>query len=129
MKFIFIDFLIELIWQYSNNQSVELKSDIKLSYIDANNLVPFGLILNELVFNTLEHGIEENGVISVKIQEDLDQVFFEYRDSGVGFIKDYVEGFGSELIRILTEQLNGELKSDLSLEKGVLFQFIFPKLG
>lgn len=100
MKFIFIDFLIELIWQYSNNQSVELKSDIKLSYIDANNLVPFGLILNELVSNSLEHGIEENGVISVKIQEDLDQVFFDYSDSGVGFKKDYVEGFGSELIRL-----------------------------
>ncbi len=64
-----------MIWQYSNNQSVELKSDIKLGYIDANNLVPFGLILNELVSNSLEYGIEENGVISVKIQEDLDQVF------------------------------------------------------
>lgn len=129
MKEYLTDFLYELIRQYSNQQQVELKTEIVFNQIDPNNLVPFGLILNELVSNSLEHGIQDYGVIQVKIREVEDQVFVDYKDSGIGFQSGYEEGFGSELIRILTDQLNGELKCDHSHETGVFFQFVFPKLG
>lgn len=129
MKNYLTDFLYELIRQYSHHQVVQLNAEIDLDEIDANNIVPFGLILNELVSNSLEHGIQEAGLIHLSVARGDGSVVVVYRDSGIGFQPGYQEGFGSELIRILTDQLNGTLHIDHAISPGVYFQFEFPSLG
>ncbi len=76
--------------------------------------IPLGLILNELVSNSLKHGFagRHEGVIAIRIARLPDrQLTVEYRDDGVGRPPDVVTRLpatlGLQLVRILVEQLDG----------------------
>lgn len=115
----------DLLSQYQlPHQKIVLKTDIKAASISLERAVPLGLIINELISNSLKHGIQNEGEIKIKIIEYTDEWTMEYKDSGQGFPDDYEEGFGMSLVQILAEQLDGkvEIKSD---SNGALITFIF----
>jgi len=102
-------------------ERITLELDIQELELDVDTVVPLGLIINELLTNSLKYAFPNNqsGWIRIKLNEIEGKLDFELKDNGVGMEKEHFEessSFGNRLIKILTEQLDGELS--LNLEKG-----------
>ncbi len=114
--------------------AITLHLDVDNIYLDIDTAVPCGLIINELVSNSLKHGYEGRegeGHIHVCFKErDNGQRYeFSVRDDGNG-IDDSVDlektsSMGLEIVRILTEQLDGRWRH--SGENGTEFIIDFPR--
>jgi PAS domain S-box-containing protein len=92
--------------------------------------VPFGLILNELVANALQHAFPpgEGGSLDIEIGlESNGWVSLRVADSGRG-LPDAVAldkgGLGFQLVRALTDQLGGTI--ELERRRGASFLLTFP---
>ncbi len=103
-------------------------SSIKLSLDQA---IPCGLLLNELISNTIKHGYKpsEKKIIDISVQTDNDFVVISYRDYGSGLkntdVFDEGGNFGMIVIKTLLEQLEAEL--DHLPGKGFNISFRFKK--
>lgn len=108
----------------TNSIKLEVKSECKNIKIDS--IVPLALILNELFTNSIKYGFrnKEFGIIKISFTENS-HLYMNYEDNGdwLPRDKDY-EGFGSTLIDIFTDQLEGEyeFKHD---KNGTSFHFKF----
>ena len=98
---------------------VTLKQDIKDVYLDIKRAIPLGLIINELVLNSLKHAFPDakKGEIVVKMYADRRKKHtLIVEDTGVGFPKglDFcnTETLGMRLVRDLVKQLKGTIKLD-----------------
>jgi len=104
-------------------------SNIFLSIDDA---VPCGIIINELVTNSIKHAFtnRDNGAVSITLEEDSDGLCtLYYSDNGRGLQKpvdlENPESLGLKLIHVLTKQLDGTISIESS--NGISFNIIFPK--
>ncbi len=96
---------------------VTLQSEMENVYVLIDSAVPCGLILNELVSNTLKYAFpgERQGVIRLGIcRDDQNDIVLEYADNGVGlppgFDLSRDGGLGIKTIRVLAEnQLRGQV--------------------
>jgi len=111
-------------------QVIDLKIDIPDVYMDMETIIPCGLIVNELVTNSIKYAFsDEKGQIEVIF--DLDDDFFSLtlRDDGKGLPDDFdftkADTLGLQLVNNLTNQLNGKIQ----LEKGpgTSFRVTFPR--
>jgi two-component sensor histidine kinase len=82
---------------------------------DMDKAVPFSLLLNELITNSIKHAFREGDLGEIDIiltQDENGIVHFKYMDNGRG--KSYAmsdnSGIGMQLIDALSNQLNTELK-------------------
>ncbi|MCE9540063.1 MAG: PAS domain S-box protein, partial [Bacteroidetes bacterium] len=93
----FADYVLELVHRliYSTketHQNIKLKVDIKSIYFTINTAIPLGLLINEIITNSLKHGITENskGEISVSITEKNDQKLeMRISDNGIGYASSF----------------------------------------
>ncbi|MBW6482440.1 MAG: sensor histidine kinase [Vicingaceae bacterium] len=115
----------DIIKQHSVKHQIESVITSSINNIDVQKMVPIGLILNELISNSLKHGISSVGKITIDLAEENEKLIFTYSDNGIGIKEPLKEGFGMELIKLLTEQLDGKLKISNQPDGGVLFQFVF----
>lgn len=76
--------------------------------------VHVGLIVNELVTNSLKYGYpgERGGIIGVDIRADGSQMIVAVSDNGIGCPQDATPGLGSKLVRLLAKQLGGTVSRD-----------------
>ncbi|MDC7226710.1 MAG: sensor histidine kinase [Spirochaetales bacterium] len=90
--------------------TIEIDEDIVVS---VNQVIPIGLIINELVTNTIKHGLLENDINEIVIRGWFENGFYEiqYEDSGEGPSADMEPGsldsLGMQLIVNLASQLKG----------------------
>lgn len=91
------------------NVKIHVKTEIKS--IGLKTIVPLGLMINELISNSLKHAFNsvKKGDILIELEEnDANQLTFFYSDSGVWLEESSdSNGFGGELIETLTQQLEG----------------------
>ncbi len=119
---------------YRVGQNVDLDMDISVKRFSADTLTPLGLIINEIISNSLKYAFPDgqDGIISVSLHQiEPGKYRLIIGDNGVGFPEDFDEdqdSFGSELIDALTEQLNGTLKVRDDL-KGAFYQLDFEDVG
>ncbi|MGV3630244.1 MAG: histidine kinase dimerization/phosphoacceptor domain -containing protein [Bacteroidota bacterium] len=75
-------------------------------------IIPLALILNELITNSLKYAFRNTrkGTISIHLFIENKRLHFHYSDNGEWFHNDYSRNFGTYLLDIFTEQLNGEYK-------------------
>jgi len=85
--------------------------------ITLKNAVPLGLIVNEIITNSIKHAFNDNNfnkkIINVKIQKDKDNILFlNISDNGSGIKdKNFKKNFGFKLIESLVKfELKGNLK-------------------
>ncbi|MDP4934659.1 MAG: tetratricopeptide repeat protein, partial [Salibacteraceae bacterium] len=105
-----------LLRSYRLNQRIELKIDVASMKLSLDTLVPLGLLLNEMISNSLKHAFKgrDEGLITVNLGKN-DQGLFELivGDNGVGLPKDFTfqsaNTLGMELIDTLTSQLDGKI--------------------
>ncbi|MDH5466825.1 MAG: PAS domain S-box protein [Candidatus Aminicenantes bacterium] len=120
----------QLFITYGIDQSaIKLKVDIKDIFLDMNTAIPCGLIINELVSNSLEHAFPRGAQGEIKITMhplNKNEIELIVSDSGVGMpegreLKN-TQSLGLYLVSMLAEdQLHGEIKLDR--KKGTAFHF------
>lgn len=111
-------------------ESINLKVDIKDVFLDINRAIPCGLIINELVSNSLKHAFTDGkkGEIAVEMDEDeRGRYTIIVSDTGIGFPEELdfqnTETLGMQLVTDLVRQLDGNMK--LSRLKGTEFKIVF----
>jgi len=118
-----------------NRNMIELKTEISNIAINANQALPVGLIINELVTNSIKHAFngKESGKIQVVVlKKDNGAIQFEVSDNGNGAgisLSGLQEegNMGFTLVNTLKEQLEADL--NLHTENGTRFRFQFKENG
>lgn len=88
---------------------IDIKLDIDDTELDMKKATSFGLLVNELVTNSIKHAFVNNyGNINIRVYKNNDIIYLEYTDNGIGIKKDDKRGLGSILIEALSQQLEGE---------------------
>lgn len=122
----FKDLLDDLFRQNSLNKQVKLEVKVNLKVLPQDIVVPLGLLLNELISNSLEHAkMGEYGVISIQMIQNEQMLKVDYKDNGSGFDSERVAGFGLEMIDTLCEQLGATLNLETFPNKGVNYSIQF----
>ncbi len=107
---------------------------LKIEYITLNmeTAVPLGLIISELVSNSLKYGFPEGrkGKIWIYLEKNGDIYRLTVGDNGVGFKEEFdyknTETLGLRLVNNLVDQLDGEITLDT--HDGTLFEIRFKEL-
>ena len=102
---------------YPEKENVRINFDIEQIRFDSKQLFQLGLIVNEIVTNIYKHAfaIGADGTISVRLKHEQESGlgYLEIADNGKGFSEGFSaeksESFGMLLIRLLAEQMGGEL--------------------
>ena len=100
--------------------------------LDIETAVPCGLIINELISNAFKHafkGKAGKGRISILFNQTETEYILRISDDGNGlpdgFSLDTQSSMGTEIVVILTHQIDGEIT--FCNENGASFQIVFPK--
>jgi len=120
------DLAVQLFDSYNlHGESVELNLSIEDVMVDVETLVPLGLIINELISNSLKYAFPEgqDGILDITAFSHDGQLKLQVKDNGVGMtINDKREGsFGAELVESFVEQLNADMNiiSDDGMEVNI----------
>ena len=106
----------EVVQNFTENKDVKLQIKTDVERLELDILVPLALILNELITNSLKYGLKDlpKGRIEIDFNQPSEkELKLRYFDSGQWFENPKSDNFGTSLIEIFTEQLEGEF----SLEK------------
>ncbi len=114
-----------------DRKKIRFHTEIKDIFLDINRAVPCGLIINELLTNSLKHAFPngKKGDIKIAVHHLEDQkTELLVSDNGVGIPEDMdvrrTDSLGMTLVKILSEdQLKGSLRLDKT--KGTCFRIIF----
>ncbi|MEX2379892.1 MAG: PAS domain S-box protein, partial [Vicingaceae bacterium] len=111
--------------------NVELKYDLEEVFLNIDSAIPCGLIINELISNSLKYAFvdKSNGVIYIDLHQNSDEITLQIKDNGNGFPEDIdyknTDSLGLQLVNTLVEQLEGSITLDNS--KGAAFTIKFKK--
>ena len=124
----------ELISTYRiDTKKIELDLDVPDFLLDVDTLIPLGLILNELLTNSLKYAFPDNrsGKIKIKVYEDAKGLRLDFLDDGIGMdtTKRKESSFGYRLIDTLLEQLEGEMEVKNDSGTQLFFTFTDYKIA
>lgn len=117
---IYYEKLVELIEQnmQMGHGNIKHDFDINVSYLNINQAIPLGLLLNELLTNSIKYAFDgEVNTLRISMNQKDNDITFVYEDSGPGFDTEKVsttQGIGWELIKTLMQQLNASYEFDTS---------------
>jgi two-component sensor histidine kinase/CheY-like chemotaxis protein len=112
------------------SSKVTLQLQLEPVLLPVDMAIPCGLILNELATNSLKHAFvgREHGTIEIQLTSVRNEsVHLRFRDDGwglpAGLKLDAAESLGLRLIRMLSKQLRGEVKTHSG--EGTTFELHF----
>jgi two-component sensor histidine kinase len=113
----YIKYLADSIFSTYNIQAhkINLTTSLDEVNLDLKRSVPLGLVLNELISNSLKYAYpyETGGNILVALSKEGTKVTLKVEDNGAGFPDDFnISSGGSmgfRLVKMLTDQIGGEL--------------------
>jgi PAS domain S-box-containing protein len=95
---------------------VELHTELEPVFLNLDQAIPCGLIVNELLSNAMKYAFvgRAQGVVTLRVGQAAGRVQIEVRDDGVGLPEGFDakthDSLGMYLVQALTEQLDGELE-------------------
>lgn len=114
----------------SNFLKIEIKTDVDNVFLGVNTAIPCGLIINELISNSLKHAFPEGNEGEIRIAlftNDKAEIELTVSDNGVGIPENLdirnTDSLGLTLVNALVAQLRGTI--DLDREKGTRFVITF----
>ena len=118
-----------------NTRNISFNFDIDNVFLGINSAIPCGLIINELVSNSLKYAFPDgrSGEIRIFLKSDNDKNYeLIVRDNGIGIPKDMditkTDSWGLRLITILAEnQLHGKMA--INRDNGTEFQINFKDVN
>ncbi|MBC8228587.1 PAS domain S-box protein [bacterium] len=123
------DLASRLFRSYETSGRIALSMDVPDVFLSIDNAIPCGLILNELVSNSLKHAFPEgrDGEINITLRPYEGKFELVVSDNGVGIPEDLdiknTESLGFRLVTSLVSQLDGEI--ELSRADGTEFRLTF----
>jgi two-component sensor histidine kinase len=120
MRDYFVNLSQNILDSFQADGRVKIECNMPELVLDVDTAISIGLITNELLTNSLKYAFEgrETGAIRLSLnEEDGDGLRLNVQDDGIG--KSSTEptkgtGFGTQLINLLTRQLDGTLTYDTS---------------
>ena len=96
---------------------IRFRADIRDVVLDINTAIPCGLLINELISNSLKHAFpqERRGEISIMLRPEGDRTcLLVIKDDGTGLPPGFdfrrTKTLGMQLVTMLVEQLDGTIK-------------------
>ena len=129
MKNYFVNLTENILDSYNATERVEIELPMENMELDVDTAVPIGLIVNELLTNALKYAFPANGFgkIKLSLQEIGDNLLqLTLADNGVGKQENAQAqgtGFGTQLVNLLTRQLDGKLTQIVENGTTVSIQF------
>jgi PAS domain S-box-containing protein len=123
----------DLFYSYGvNSERIRLRFELEPVSLGLNQAIPCGLILNELLTNSLKHAFpnERVGEILVKLTLGEDEsVVLTAADDGVGLPAEFdwkeSQSLGLRIMNILGRQLDGTVQREVG--SGTVFSLVFPR--
>lgn len=105
-----------------DKKNIQFELNIANPVFNLDQAVSCGLLMNELISNSLKHAFSGHGKIKISITHDADGELerISYSDNGKG-IESSPEGFGIKIINALAEQLN--MAVHIFSKEGTQFDF------
>jgi PAS domain S-box-containing protein len=116
-------------------KSKSIKTEIECEEIISLNIetaVPLGLIISELISNSIKHAFDDNSKakIHIKLLKHADTFQFIYKDNGAGIPSQIdssnTDSLGLQLVNTLSDQLDGKL--EMTYKDGTEFSLTFNEL-
>ena len=131
MKEYLIDLSQHVLDSYGEEDRVEYVYDLEEMELDVDSAIPVGLIVNELLTNSFKHAFPENrtGTINIAFKHITDdRILLEIADDGIGLLEfdkedDQGSGFGTQLIDLLIQQLDGSIMTMNGLGTRIRMEF------
>jgi two-component sensor histidine kinase len=108
--------------------SIELKTDIASELLPTDQAIPMGLILNELVTNSLKYAFpsDTNGTVMVALKRASGELCLTVADNGKGVDTQRADSrLGGRLVEGFAVQLGGRIERESS-SKGTTVRLIVP---
>jgi GAF domain-containing protein/CheY-like chemotaxis protein len=124
------DLMANLFQCYVNHSgNIEYKLDVINIFLPLEQSIPVGLIINELISNTLKYAFPHgSGEINIQLTQTETQYHLIVADDGIGLPLGLdianTESLGMQLVHSLTDQLEGTLLCNS--DNGTKFQVFFP---
>jgi two-component sensor histidine kinase len=127
----YVSHLVKLLIETINiSCNISTKINLKNIHLSLDQASTVGLVLNELITNSIKHGfanrdqglIEISGTIS---DENTVKILFSDNGIGIQHVKKRKNSLGLELATNLIEQIDGQL-IPLASQEGTKFNIIFP---
>ncbi|MBV1766759.1 MAG: sensor histidine kinase, partial [Methanobacterium sp.] len=118
---------------HSKVHNIRLKLELDEIFLNIETAIPCGLIINELVTNSLKHAFspEDKGEITLKLFKDDEKIVLIVKDNGIGLPPgiemNNTETFGLQLVYFLNKRINGDIKLDTT--QGTSFKICFEELN
>jgi len=119
----------EVIANFPNSRCVWTEKNIQEFNFDAKRLQSIGIIINELLTNIMKYAFDgkERGLITVSAMNVNGHVAISVQDDGIGMPEsvnlENSTGFGLQLVRALTQQLDGMIRIERGNGTKVVLEF------
>jgi len=112
----------EILRLFDKTDDIKTSFDIMPIIINTRFISPLGIIINELITNSIKHAFGQTGSGSIRLEANyVDQLLtLTYADSGPGIPEKPGNGLGMLLINSLAKQLGGTVS--ISNEGGAVFR-------
>lgn len=113
-----------------NANQITFEKDIQPLNVDIDTIIPFGLIINELISNALKYAFPHgtSGKIKVQLKEEHGKLALQVEDNGVGLPEGFnlqkLNSFGYKLIHVFSKKMQGVL--DVQSQQGTRVRLVAP---
>lgn len=124
------DLVREIVNSHTLNESIEVKEDLSSYDASVTTAVPIGLIVNEVITNSLKHAFGNNKStceVNISLALLFGKLMLKITDNGIGFPANYDnqgKSLGLTLINSLSEQLDAEI--NFRNENGAVVELSIP---
>jgi two-component sensor histidine kinase len=131
MKNYFVNLSENILDSYNETDRITVDFPMPPLELDVDTAVPVGLIVNELLTNSLKYAFPQGkaGKVLLSLTEtDKGMLQLRVADNGIGQATDartQGTGFGTQLVSLLTRQLEGTMQQDST--QGTLISIQFKK--
>jgi PAS domain S-box-containing protein len=129
----YIRFLGNSLFQFYGVKSTQITFEtvIRDISVDINTAVPLGLIINELISNSLKYAFPDGrkGAICISVRQENETYSILFKDDGIGIPDDLdwrnTQSLGLRLVNSLVDQLDGTI--ELKKEKGIMYTIVIHR--
>ena len=118
---------------FATARDIRTEIDVRNIRLSLDNAVTIGLIINELMVNSMKYAFVDrpSGVITIQLISEEERYTMRYSDDGVGlpigFDIEKISSLGMRLVRILAKQIRGQLLIKSEQGAGMICTVTFPK--
>jgi len=123
---------LKLVFKEKQISLIHFDFEITVPYLSTDLCTPMGLIINELLCNSLQHAKQENEKLKIylRINEDTNHyIHIEYYDTGILSKVPDAKKLGLELAHLMVDQLKGRIHVAINPFSNLTYQIQFPNFN